>query len=165
LQAESCSGRDALCWDVLNDKYASHPTWKSEKSGFIASKKNLFEEALNRVEEERYEYDINIETNFNTISLLEPIAKKIASMTKEERNNFKLSPGLGGPSKAIYQRILKKIYGKENGLAVVEKLHSHPAQVVPIVLKRLKQKDIEWKRSQVNEQKKTYIYDSSCLYH
>jgi paired amphipathic helix protein Sin3a len=133
----------------LNDEFASHPIWKSEKSGFIASKKNLFEEALNRVEEERYGYDINIETTLNTISLLEPIAKKIAAMNKDEKNNFKLSPGLGGPSKAIYQRILKMIYGNEKGLAVVDKLHNNPSQVVPVILKRLKQMDEEWKRSQV----------------
>lgn len=110
----------------------------------------MFEEALNRVEEERYGYDINIETNLNTISLLEPIAKKIAAMNKEEKNNFKLSPGLGGPSKAIYQRLLKFIYGKERGLMVIDKLHSHPSSVVPVVLRRLKQMDEDWKRSQVN---------------
>lgn len=49
----TCSGRDALCWDVLNDTYVSHPTWASEDTGFVAAKKNQYEEALHRVEEER----------------------------------------------------------------------------------------------------------------
>lgn len=147
-QAQSCSGRDALCWEVLNDAYVSHPTWASEDSGFIASKKNVFEEALHRVEEERYEFDLNIEANLNTISLLEPIAKKISTMSEEDKNAFKLPVGLGGPSKTIYQRIIKKIYGKEQGADVLDMLHSNPAQTVPVILKRLKQKDEEWKRSQ-----------------
>ncbi|RCI04557.1 Transcriptional regulatory protein sin3 [Rhizopus stolonifer] len=147
-QNQSCSGRDALCWEVLNDEYVSHPTWASEDSGFIASKKNIYEEALHRVEEERYDYDMNIEANLNTITLLEPIAKKIASMSEEEKSSFKLSTGLGGSSKTIYQRIIKKIYGKEQGIEVIDMLHKNPAQTVPVILKRLKQKDEEWRKSQ-----------------
>lgn len=52
-QNNVCSGRDALCWDVLNDTYISHPTWASEDTNSVASKKNQYEEALHRVEEER----------------------------------------------------------------------------------------------------------------
>ena len=144
----TCSGRDALCWDVLNDTYISHPTWASEDTGFVAAKKNKYEEALHRVEEERYDYDLNIEANLNTIALLEPIAKKISIMSSEEKASFRLSPGLGSPSRTIYQRIIEKIYGVEKGLEIIELLHTNPAQTVLIVLKRLKQKDDEWKRAQ-----------------
>ncbi|KAI8976122.1 Sin3 family co-repressor-domain-containing protein [Pilobolus umbonatus] len=148
-QHATCSGRDALCWDVLNDTYISHPTWASEDTGFVAAKKNQYEEALHRVEEERYDYDLNIEANLNTIALLEPIAKKISMMTSDEKANFRLSPGLGiSPSATIYQRIIKKIYGVEKGLEIIHLLHNNPSQAVPIVLKRLKQKDDEWKRAQ-----------------
>ncbi|KAI9284465.1 hypothetical protein BC943DRAFT_347176 [Umbelopsis sp. AD052] len=148
LQNEACSGRDALCREVLNDEFVSHPTWSSEDSGFVSSKKNQYEEALHRCEEERYDYDLNIEANLNTIALLDPIAKKISIMANEEKAEFKLPLGLGGPSKTIYQRIIKKIYGHERGLEIIELLHENPAQVVPIVLKRLRQKDEEWKRAQ-----------------
>lgn len=48
-----CSGRDELCWEVLNDKWVSHPTWASEEAGFVSHKKNQFEEALHKCEEER----------------------------------------------------------------------------------------------------------------
>ncbi|KAI8377319.1 Sin3 family co-repressor-domain-containing protein [Blakeslea trispora] len=145
----SCSGRDALCWDVLNDTYISHPTWASEDTGFVAAKKNQYEEALHRVEEERYDYDLNIESNLNTIALLEPVAKKIAAMTPEEKSGFRLESGLGGATSAtIYQRIIKKIYGPQKGIEMIDLLHTNPAQSVPIVLKRLRQKDDEWKRAQ-----------------
>ncbi|KAI8646658.1 hypothetical protein BD408DRAFT_380343 [Parasitella parasitica] len=146
-QNRTCSGRDALCWDVLNDTYISHPTWASEDTGYVASKKNQYEEALHRVEEERYDYDLNIEANLNTIALLEPIAKKISIMSADEKTSFRLSPGLGSPSRTIYQRIMKKIYANK-GLEIIDLLHNNPAQTVPIVLKRLKQKDDEWKRAQ-----------------
>lgn len=150
MHKQSCSGRDTLCWEVLNDEYVSHPTWKSENyAQLVASKKNVYEEALYRVEDERYNYDLNIESNLNTIALLEPVSKKVASMTEEEKSSFKLAPGLGGPSKTIYQRVIKKIYGKENGAQIIEKLHNQPVQTTPVVLKRLRQKDEEWRRSQV----------------
>lgn len=142
-----CSGRDDMCWEVLNDDWVSHPTWASEE-GFTAHRKNQHEEALHKCEEERYEYDLNIEANLRTIQLLEPIAQRISSMTAEEKNNFKLPPGLGGSSLAIYQRVIKKIYDREKGLEVIEAIHDNPAAAVPVVLQRLKQKDEEWKRAQ-----------------
>lgn len=52
----SCSGRDELCYEVLNDKWVSHPTWASEEAGFVSHKKNQFEEALHKCEEERSIY-------------------------------------------------------------------------------------------------------------
>lgn len=144
----SCSGRDALCWEVLNDGWVSHPTWASEGESFNPHKKNVYEDALYRSEEERHEYDYHIEANLRTIALLEPIAARIAAMDNEERAAFRLKPGLGGQSKSIYQRIIKKVYGRDHGLEVIAALHDNPAVAVPVVLARLKQKDEEWKRAQ-----------------
>ncbi|KAI8885789.1 hypothetical protein K501DRAFT_179122 [Backusella circina FSU 941] len=149
-QTQPCSGRDQLAWEVLNDEYVSHPIWASEDDGFVASKKSQYEEAMHRCEEERYDYNMNIDANLNVIALLEPIALRIEGMTAEEKLNFRLRPGLGGESVTIYERIIKKVYDKERGMEIIELLYSNPAQVVPILLKRLKQKDEEWKRAQVN---------------
>ena len=144
----SCSGRDALCYEVLNDTWVSYPTWASEGESFNPHKKNVYEDALYRSEEERHEYDYHIEANLRTIALLEPIAARIAIMNPEERAAFRLKPGLGGQSKSIYQRVLKKVYGRDHGLEVISALHENPAVAVPVVLARLKQKDEEWKRAQ-----------------
>ncbi|KAM0788132.1 hypothetical protein ACM66B_001297 [Microbotryomycetes sp. NB124-2] len=141
-----CSGRDALCWEVLNDEWVSQPSWLSDE-GFVAHRKNPFEEAMHRTEEERHEYDYHIEANLRTIALLEPIATRIAIMEADERATFRLKPGLGNQSKSIYQRVIKKIYGREQGLEVIQALHENPCVAVPIVLTRLKQKDDEWKRA------------------
>ncbi|KAK9763347.1 hypothetical protein K7432_010059 [Basidiobolus ranarum] len=142
-----CSGRDLLCDEVLNNEWVSHPTWASEESGFVAHKKNQYEEKLHKCEEERYDYDLNIEANLSTIALLEPIVRKIQNMTSEEKAKFKLPPGLGGPSLCIYKRMINKVYGKEQGVAVIDAIHNNPTIAVPVVLKRLKQKDEEWRRA------------------
>ncbi|CAO3621024.1 unnamed protein product [Cunninghamella blakesleeana] len=147
-QNQVCSGRDQLAWEVLNDEYVSHPIWASEDDGFIASKKSQYEEAMHRCEEERYDYNMNIEANLNVIALLEPIAKEIENMTPEEKSVFRLYPGLGGQTVSIYERIIKKVYDKERGLEIIELLYNNPVQVVPILLNRLKQKDEEWKKAQ-----------------
>ena len=146
---KQCSGRDEMCFEVLNDEWASHPTWASEDSGFVAHRKNQYEEGLHRIEEERHDYDFNIEANLRTIQLLEPIAQQIALMSEEERATFTLPPGIGGQSTAIYQRVIKKVYDRERGQRVIDDLFARPCAVIPIVLARLKQKDEEWKRCQV----------------
>ncbi|KAI9764977.1 MAG: Transcriptional regulatory protein sin3 [Geoglossum simile] len=145
---KQCSGRDEMCYDVLNDEWASHPTWASEDSGFVAHRKNVYEEALHKIEEERHDYDHNIEANLRTIQLLEPIAQKIAGMSPEERATFTLPPGLHGQSQAIYQRVVKKIYDRERGQRVIDDLHARPCAVVPQLLMRLKQKNEEWRAAQ-----------------
>ncbi|KAJ0288069.1 hypothetical protein COL940_002211 [Colletotrichum noveboracense] len=142
-----CSGRDELCNSVLNDDWASHPTWASEDSGFVAHRKNGFEEGLHRIEEERHDYDFNIEANLKCIQLLEPVAQQISVMSPVEREHFQMPQALAGHSTSVFKRVCKKIYG-DKGPEVVNDLFSNPLNVVPIVLTRMKQKDEEWRFSQ-----------------
>ncbi|KAH9220502.1 hypothetical protein DL95DRAFT_433096 [Leptodontidium sp. 2 PMI_412] len=157
-----CTGRDEMCHEVLNDSWASHPTWASEDSGFVAHRKNIYEEGLHRIEEERHDYDFNIEANAKVIQLLEPIGQSILGMTTEERETFRMPIGLGGASQAIYKRVLKKVYG-ERGPEVVADLFKDPCAVLPIVLGRLKQKDEEWRFTQ-REWEKVWAAQTSNIY-
>ncbi|KAH6578977.1 hypothetical protein BASA61_010573 [Batrachochytrium salamandrivorans] len=141
------SGRDELAKEVLNNDWISHPVYVSE-TGFVAHKKTPYEEAMYKCEEERYEFDLNIESNLRVIALLEPISKRLMELPVEERPKFKIPHGLGGYSTAIYQRAIKKVYDKDRGAEVIDALHRNPYVAVPVILKRLKQKDEEWKRSQ-----------------
>ncbi|KAL8949911.1 MAG: hypothetical protein Q9222_004024 [Ikaeria aurantiellina] len=140
-----CSGRDEMCQQVLNDAWVSHPTWASEDSGFVAHRKNVFEESIHRIEEERHDYDFNIEACLRTIQLIEPIVQQLKFMPDEERAVYHLPAGLGGQSETIYQRVIKKIYDRHRGQAVIDDIFRNPAGVLPIVLGRLKQKAEEWK--------------------
>ena len=143
-----CSGRDELCNSVLNDNWASHPTWASEDSGFIAHRKNMFEEGLHKIEEERHDYDYNIEACNKTIQLLEPIATTLRRMSNEESMAYRLPPGLGGQSETIYKRVIMKLYGREKGHEVISQLLAAPYQVIPVLLNRLKERLETWKMAQ-----------------
>ncbi|KAL8670693.1 MAG: hypothetical protein Q9168_004781 [Polycauliona sp. 1 TL-2023] len=144
-QQRLCSGRDEMCQQVLNDEWVSHPTWASEDSGFIAHRKNVFEDLIHRIEEERHDYDFNTEACLRTIQLIEPIVQQLKLMSDEERAAYTLPPGLGGQSETIYQRVIKKIYNRVQGQLVIDDLFRNPIGVLPIVLGRLKQKAEEWK--------------------
>ncbi|KAJ7146324.1 hypothetical protein C8R44DRAFT_973143 [Mycena epipterygia] len=144
----ACSGRDELCRSVLNDEWVSHPTWASEDAGFVSHKKNSFEEALHKSEEERHEYHVQIAALTRTIAHFEPLALRIEDMTSDERASFRLKPDFGGSGKCLYHRIIKKIYGRDGGIEIIQALQDAPAVAVPVVLTRLKQKDDEWRRAQ-----------------
>ncbi|KAH9044289.1 hypothetical protein EDB85DRAFT_2070530 [Lactarius pseudohatsudake] len=142
------SGRDQLARSVLNDEWVSHPTWASEEAGFVAHKKNSFEEVIHRCEDERHEYQIQLEGLSRTIGILEPLATRLNEMPLGERAALRLRPDLGGQSRWIYVRTLKKVYGKDAGTEVYQALQDAPAVAVPVVLARLKQKNEEWRRAQ-----------------
>lgn len=158
-----CSGRDEMCYSILNDDWASHPTWASEDSGFVAHRKNHFEEGLHRIEEERHDYDFNIEANAKVIQLLEPVAHQILNLQPHEYKNFHMPAGFGGQSQSIYKRIFKKVYGVEKGNELVTDLFRDPIAVVPVVLARLKQKDEEWRFTQ-REWEKVWHVQTQAMY-
>ncbi|KAL1743974.1 hypothetical protein HDZ31DRAFT_39684 [Schizophyllum fasciatum] len=144
-----CSGRDEMCRSVLNDEWVSHATWTNEDEITSAPlKKNPYEEALHRSEEERHEYDFHIDAIVRTIAMLEPINNKIMQLSPDERAAFKLKPNFGGSGKSVHHRVIKKIYGRAAGVEVVQMMQEQPALAIPVVLGRLKQKEEEWKRAQ-----------------
>ncbi|XP_011305627.1 paired amphipathic helix protein Sin3a isoform X2 [Fopius arisanus] len=141
-----CSGRTQLCREVLNDTWVSFPTW-SEDSTFVTSRKTQFEEFIYRCEDERFELDGVIETNAATIRVLEGVHKKMGRMTQEELQRFKLDDCLGGCSPTIHQRALKRIYG-DKAADIIDGLKKNPTVAVPVVLRRLKSKEEEWREAQ-----------------
>ncbi|KAJ2843284.1 hypothetical protein J3B02_005311, partial [Coemansia erecta] len=141
-----CSGRDAMCYEVLNDRWASHPTWASEDTDFVHHKKNVYEEAMFRSEEDRHEMDIEIDTNLSVIRQLTPIAQQIEQMDPEKQMQLTLPENFWGMSEALPRRALRKVYDSNRALEIIKAMHTHPAVAIPIVLKRLKQKDEEWRR-------------------
>ena len=157
-QYMKCTGRDELCNEVLNDVWVSFPTW-SEDSVFLSSKKNVYEEALYKCEDERYEMDRIIEANMATINVLEAASQKMSTLSGEELVRFKLNNSLNGTSECIYAAALRRIYG-DRAVELLESLKRNPTVTVPVVLQRLKQKDDEWHRIKVR-----YLVDrSSCVF-
>ncbi|XP_076639909.1 SIN3 transcription regulator family member A isoform X4 [Colletes latitarsis] len=141
-----CTGRTQLCKEVLNDTWVSFPTW-SEDSTFVTSRKTQYEESIYRCEDERFELDGVIETNASTIRVLEGVHKKMSRMSQEELQKFKLDDCLGGCSPTIHQRALKRIYG-DKAADIIDGLKKNPIVAVPVVLRRLKSKEEEWREAQ-----------------
>ncbi|RKO96345.1 hypothetical protein CAUPRSCDRAFT_2996, partial [Caulochytrium protostelioides] len=126
-----CSGRNHLCNEVLNDGFLCHPVYLSE-TGFVSHKKNIYEEAMHKTEEDRYEFDMTINTNLHTINLMEALIQRMADMTPDERSRFQLKDGLGGFSKTIYKRAIRRMYNKERSEEIIAALHRDPAVVAPV---------------------------------
>ena len=159
-----CSGRTSLCDEVLNDHWVSFPSW-SEDATFVSSKKTTFEEYIYRCEDERFELDVVIETNLSTTRVLEGVLRKMNKMSAEEASRFKLDDSLGGNSPTIHQRAIRRIYG-DKASDIIDGLKKNPLVAVPLVLRRLKLKDEEWREAQKNfnkmwrEQIDKYYYKS-----
>ncbi|XP_052743030.1 paired amphipathic helix protein Sin3a isoform X3 [Bicyclus anynana] len=145
--ARRCSGRTPLCKEVLNDMWVSIPTW-SEDSTFVTSRKTQYEEYIYRCEDERFELDVVIETNAATIRVLEGVQKKLSRMTAEDATKYRLDECLGGHSPTIHQRALRRIYGDKVAVDIIAGLKKNPVVAVPVVLRRLKAKEEEWREAQ-----------------
>uniref|UniRef100_A0AAV2L269 Paired amphipathic helix protein Sin3b n=1 Tax=Knipowitschia caucasica TaxID=637954 RepID=A0AAV2L269_KNICA len=145
-QQPKCSGRTALCKEVLNDTWVSFPSW-SEDSTFVSSKKTPYEEQLHRCEDERFELDVVLETNLATIRVLESVQKKLSRLPPDDQDRFRLDDCLGGTSEVIQRRAVYRIYG-DKAPEIIEGLKRSPITAVPVVLKRLKAKEEEWREAQ-----------------
>ncbi|XP_057664954.1 paired amphipathic helix protein Sin3b isoform X1 [Diorhabda carinulata] len=141
-----CSGRTQLCKEVLNDQWVSFPTW-SEDSTFVSSRKTQYEEYMYRCEDERFELDVVIEVNASTIRVLEGVNKKLSRMNPDDVAKYKLDDCLGGNSPTLHQRAIKRIYG-DKAQDIIDGLKRNPAVAVPVVLRRLKAKEEEWREAQ-----------------
>ncbi|VDN06343.1 unnamed protein product [Thelazia callipaeda] len=142
-----CSGRTPLCDSVLNDLWVSFPSWSSEDSSAVHSKKTQYEEFVFHTEDERYELDIVIEVNKSALEVLEMVQRKMSRMKKEELSSFRLGPSLGGSSDSIMLRALQRIYG-DHTIKMLEGAMKNPQVMVPRLIERMRQKDSEWRKNQ-----------------
>ncbi|XP_065063870.1 paired amphipathic helix protein Sin3a-like isoform X1 [Rhopilema esculentum] len=146
-----CTGRSQLCREVLNDVWVSLPSW-SEDTQFPGTRKTQYEEYIYKCEDERFELDIVIETNLAAIKSLEAIHKKLfrygsLRMSYEDQQRYRLDSSLGGSSEVICKKAIYRIYGDKSA-EIIDGLKKTPHVAVPLVLKRLKAKDEEWKEAQ-----------------
>ncbi|CEO94948.1 hypothetical protein PBRA_003761 [Plasmodiophora brassicae] len=153
-----CSGRSILGDSVLNDTCISIPTGTEDQS-FKSSRKNQYEEALFKVEDERYEIDMMIENNAAAIRVLQPLCDKIEVLTLEQASAFKLDNSVD----ILHIRAMARIYG-DAWYDIIRLLRLNPSTAIPVILKRLKQKDVEWRRAREN-MKKTWQDVVKANYH
>ncbi|EPX74273.1 SIN3 family co-repressor Pst3 [Schizosaccharomyces octosporus yFS286] len=136
---EICSSRDALCNSVLNDEYILvAPKLAGIKN--VKHSENQYLQALQLVEDERYEYDRILSVNQRTIKLLAELCEAVNDETPTKSLNKVLE------QKALIHSAFHTVYGKEHSLRAFDALVKRPSKAAPVLLKRLKLKDQEWRR-------------------
>eukprot|EP00002_Diphylleia_rotans_P027626 TRINITY_DN5549_c0_g1_i9.p1 TRINITY_DN5549_c0_g1~~TRINITY_DN5549_c0_g1_i9.p1 ORF type:complete len:1063 (-),score=209.23 TRINITY_DN5549_c0_g1_i9:1171-4359(-) len=143
-----CSGRTELCDKILNDIYVSQPTGSEE--GFSYVRKSQYDEALFKCEDEKHDFDIMINVNSSTITLLEQVIDDCQNLSDHELMSYNVCNVLF----PTHLRNIERIYGAR-GSEVVDGLKLNPLVAGPIILRRLKQKDEEW-RSYSRERSKAF---------
>jgi histone deacetylase complex regulatory component SIN3 len=137
--------------DILNRQWVSVP-YGTEDYSFKFMRKNAFEDALFKVEDERYDLDIMIETTSYTLKLLEAEQDKISNMTPEERNNYSLPKEL---MTTFRLKPINQIYS-EHAERMIDLLKNNPIKTLPVVIQRLTAKVQSWKQSGKPENEKTW---------
>ena len=68
----------------------------------------------------------------------------MSRMPPEEVARYRLDDCLGGTSPSIHQRAIRRIYGDKSA-DIINGLRRNPVVAVPLVVRRLKAKDQEWR--------------------
>lgn len=141
-----------LCVGINRSANGSkHRLWNSpEDYDGIRARRNIYEEAMAKIEDERFEVDMAIERNNSAFRQIEPLAHEVSMLRKDEekdaqpigRLNYKLRP------RSLHSNhvgAIARLYG-DRGDEVLHHLLRNPIAVLPIVFKRLSDKDQEWRR-------------------
>lgn len=165
----TCSGRTDDCQSVLNDIWVSMPTGSEDGGTFKTSRKNQYEEVLFKCEDDRYELDMVLENNAAVVRVLTAILHQIVNTPRTELANFELP---GDALGALHVKSIQRIYG-DKGQDIIQGLFQNPVVAVPCVLRRLRQKDLEWRDArrewnkvwrEVNEKNYYKSLDHQSLY-
>jgi paired amphipathic helix protein Sin3a len=116
----------------------------------IEHRKNKYERAMAKIEDERFEVDMAIERNSSAVRQVEPLAQEVSNLREQEekdsqpigRLNYKLRP------RSLHSNhvgAIARLYG-DRGDEILHHLMRNPVAVLPIVFKRLREKDTEWRR-------------------
>lgn len=136
----------------LNNSWVSIPIGSEESYSFKHMRKNQYEEALFKFEDEKFELDMLIDSNTSTIRVLEPLAEEILkAKALNPKNPSSLIPRFSLQLEermlsTIHLNSISRIYG-DHGDEILELLKKNPVATIPIVLKRLQQKEKEWKKT------------------
>lgn len=139
-----CSGRTPACKAVLNDVWVSVPTGSEDGGSFKASRKNQYEEVLFKCEDDRYELDMLIHQNLSAIQSLQMVMEEIHKLSDAEVPRYRLPDAC---ITTLNARSIERVYGEKSGKDIIEGLRNNPIVAVPVVLRRLHQKDFEWRKA------------------
>ena len=136
-----CSERSPADQAVLNDEWISVPIDVEFKN----RTKNQYLDNLLKCEDERYEIDMIMECNQSAIRALEPLAEEIkVLMDKDSAAKWQYRLDKRSLS-VIHLKAIARVYA-DHGKEILELLRKNPANAIPVILRRLKAKDSEWRQ-------------------
>lgn len=157
------SGRSEEEANILNNVWISLPDGSEESYTFRHMRKNQHEEVLFRCEDERFEIDMVIDSTATALARLQPIAEEIAMLQQNDDVLEKISGsdgrdrcsrGLGGKTikysfdksilNTIHRHAIARVYG-DSGQEMLDLMHKNPVVAIRVVVKRLKQKDRDFR--------------------
>jgi paired amphipathic helix protein Sin3a len=120
----------------------------------VRMRHNMYEEALFRIEDERFEVDLAIERNAQAMRQIEPFAEEVQALREQEEKDGqpigRLQYQLNRYAlNSVHINAIGRLFG-EHGDEVLQHLCRNPIIVLPIVYERLKQKDIEWRKAKAD---------------
>lgn len=133
----TCSGRDALSWQVLNDSWGLFP----DSSESQARHMNRHEEALLSLADSRYEWDMRICLLESCLKRLKAIKEAIEQYPDEERQNCTVRPSF---FQQTHVSCLRRIFGS-NTEQVLSSLCASPFASLSMVLSTLEAKLLQWR--------------------
>lgn len=117
----------------------------------VKARRNAYEDAMFKVEDERFEVDMAIERNVSAMRQIEPLAEEATQLRENEEQD---GQPIGRMSYQLRSRSMNsthigaiaRLYG-ESGDEVIHHLVRNPIAVLPIVFRRLREKDAEWRKA------------------
>lgn len=123
----------------LNNQWVSVP-YGSEDFSFLHMRKNPYEDALFKVEDERFDSDLAIEQIKFTLNILSDEYAKLAKLPIDQQREFRLDKRIFTP---IRLKPIYNIYG-DHGQKFAELLEQEPIRALPVIIGRLKSKLEAW---------------------
>ncbi|OMJ92886.1 hypothetical protein SteCoe_4218 [Stentor coeruleus] len=126
----------------INGIWVSVP-YGSEDFSFRHFRKNIFEDALFKCEDERFELDMATENASYTLKLLEKALEKANELTPEQQKNFTLDEKIFSK---IRLRPILSIYS-DHAQKIIEMLRVSPIKSLPVVISRIRSKVETWRKT------------------
>lgn len=126
----------------INGLWVSVP-YGSEDFSFRHFRKNIFEDALFKCEDERFELDMATENSCYTLRLLEKALEEASLLSPEQQKTFTLDEKI---FRKIRLRPIISIYS-EHAAKIIEMLRNSPIKSLPVVISRIKLKIETWKKN------------------
>ena len=135
----------------INRQWVSVTTG-SEDVSFRNFRKNIFEDALFKCEDERFETEITMQTALYTLRMLERALDDSSSLSLDEQKFFQLN------EKIFTKLRLKPIFSiySEHAPKIIEMLKINPIKSLPVVIARIKSKIDNWKKNTKSESEKLW---------